>query len=531
MKRILEYFEGTPDTVYDTDKKINWRWDDKNTVCFGFFPISLDNDYEFFMEHSNHFMIANKAARKLAGKAYDSLSPDYRVLLLNQCYNKAYCLGRLWEFNNDKYPNIISFWRLPSSKMASAIAMKLGIDPSKYILVTEQVQKGNEANIMLSDYIASDFSGDDGAKERNTPINIDQKIADMIRSYNKPNETWQSLKNKEGWKTLAQRNATIYQENKQLNKVNKIKMENKKYQEEFSNYLKIMNEALNRNDFKAYDVVKGMLDECINDCKHERALIKEMDTSNFGILNHIFENELPTLLKKNKKAVKNVIKTIKEDKNLMGEFNFYNVIKNQYTEGVSEIMNPEVVIEHVMEAIDIDQKTLNESNNKLRRVMVENGIVPSDFVSAEDKKLYENGNAILSLKKSPNNVIRLAESYKSVGEYMDAHKKEKASLRTFDTLIEEFENKMKETLNESEISFVQQITDFRSPIAEQRKEKLFNNFKNECISKIDEMLKEDSSNEELNGLKAQINEMQFNKESIVKDIAKLLEIRDILMDD
>jgi uncharacterized coiled-coil DUF342 family protein len=81
------------------------------------------------------------------------------------------------------------------------------------------------------------------------------------------------------------------------------------------------------------------------------------------------------------------------------------------------------------------------------------------------------------------------------------------------------------------MSFVQEITDFRSPIAEKRKEKLFNKFKNDCITKINEMLNEDSENAELKELNDQINEMTFNKDSIVKDIAKLLEIRDILMED
>jgi hypothetical protein len=81
------------------------------------------------------------------------------------------------------------------------------------------------------------------------------------------------------------------------------------------------------------------------------------------------------------------------------------------------------------------------------------------------------------------------------------------------------------------MSFVQQITDWRSPIAEQIKEKLFNKFKNECIDKINEMLKEDKDNVELKGLSDQINEMSFNKDTIVKDIAKLLEIRDILLDE
>ena len=66
--------------------------------------------------------------------------------------------------------------------------------------------------------------------------------------------------------------------------------------------------------------------------------------------------------------------------------------------------------------------------------------------------------------------------------------------------------------------------------AEQRKEKLFNKFKNECITKVNEMIKEDSNNVELESLKKQLEEQKFNKDSIVQDIAKLLEIRDILLD-
>lgn len=45
------------------------------------------------------------------------------------------------------------------------------------------------------------------------------------------------------------------------------------------------------------------------------------------------------------------------------------------------------------------------------------------------------------------------------------------------------------------------------------------------------MLSKEPKNEELSSLRKQIEEQKFNKNSIVKDIAKLLEIRDILMDD
>jgi hypothetical protein len=115
---------------------------------------------------------------------------------------------------------------------------------------------------------------------------------------------------------------------------------------------------------------------------------------------------------------------------------------------------------------------------------------------------------------------------------MDKHKNDlvKESVDP-DKLMKEFKENLKDTLTESEMSFVKQITDWRSPIAEQRKEKLFNKFKNECIDKINEMLKEDAENAELKGLNDQINEMKYNKETIVTDIAKLLEIRDILLDE
>jgi ribonuclease D len=125
----------------------------------------------------------------------------------------------------------------------------------------------------------------------------------------------------------------------------------------------------------------------------------------------------------------------------------------------------------------------------------------------------------------------LTESVDSLKNYVNKHKDDKVN-ESVDPqqLIEEFENKLKDTLTESEMSFVKEITDWRSPIAEQRKEKLFNKFKNECIDKVNDMLKEDAGNAELESLKKQLEEQKFNKETIVQDIAKLLEIRDILLD-
>jgi hypothetical protein len=295
-----------------------------------------------------------------------------------------------------------------------------------------------------------------------------------------------------------------------------------------------MSEALKKGDYKAYEYVNDMLNEAIEESKHEDELMEEMNTTNFGVLNHIFESELPTLIKSNKKAVRNVIKTIKEDKNLINQFNFYNVIKEQYNGSHADMISSKEALENLAKIVgeNIDLKTVKASNKKLRNVMIESGVKPSNFVDEESRKLYEHGDIILTSKRNTNNMISLVESYNAVSNWMDAHKSDKVKDgKNPDEMIREFEEKLKDNLNESEISFVQQITDFRTPIAEQRKEKLFNKFKNECINKINEMLKEDAENVELKGLSDQINEMSFNKETIVKDIAKLLEIRDILMDD
>ena len=761
-KRLLEYFEGNPDTVYDTTNQVTWKWDNETAISFGYFPISLDNEYLFMTGSTTHLMIGAQAAKKLMGKAISHIKDTYIPWIERQCYAKSYCRGRIWTFDTDKYPSIMAFWYLPSSRMVRKIAKELNIDPYNYILVVEDSQNAFEENPTVAEYIESNSNGDDGFDEINEPFAIDKRVIEIIRSYNDTQKTWQTQKEKEGWKSLAQRNATLYQENRQrvdeyfagdpdtidefddvsgecmrsinyrdknvisfgffqttldggkefiyktdichhdicreiaekivgkaiasedveegeireiassiysataykgrifmdanmittwnrvssstlenlLNlmggvekwkhlsyivprwwdsnwetdelsqkninvveyisqnitadetrdkynmdrdfkplvdewlidtirqynqpnstlaaktaklgnmtiaqynslihqeekepkqtiKENNINMKDNKYQD----YINIMSEALDKGDYKAYEYVKDMLDEAIEDSKHEKELMNEMNTTNFGVLNHIFENELPTLIKTNKKAVRNVIKTIKEDKNLINQFNFYNVIKEQYNGSHADMISSKEALENLAKIVgeNIDLKTVKASNKKLRNVMIESGVKPSNFVDEESRKLYENGDIILTSKRNTNNMISLVESYNAVSNWMDTHKSDKINEgKTPDELISEFEEKLKNNLNESEMSFVQQITDWRSPIAEQRKEKLFNKFKNECIDKINEMLKEDAENVELKGLSDQINEMSFNKETIVKDIAKLLEIRDILMDD
>ena len=551
-KIILEYFQGNPDTMseYDdsTDKYMrSWYFDGDKGISFGWFQTSLDGEKEFVSEADTcHYHLSQKIGYEILGKAISSEDiEDDDIEGIGRAVNDTAAFkGRTFD-----EPKIITTWHKVSSEKLYEILENLGgvekFQDYSYVYPEEQKWGGNDevkagdANVIW--YINSNDQYVSPTDIRLMGMNIKgsysfpEWMVDIVRKYNTPNSKLADKTAKLGNMTIAQYNSLIHQEEKEpKNTIKENDMKENKYQKEFSNYIEIMNEALKRNDFGAYNAAKRMLDETIEDNKHENELSSEMKTNNFGILNHIFEQQLPTLFKTNKKAVRDVVKLIKEDSNLKNEFAFYNAIKTQYKGKAANIVEAKEVLEKLADISvkGIDQKTVRESNKKLRKVMLENNIIPSDFIDDESRKLYESGHVILTHKKTTANMIPLIESYHTVCQYMENHKNDVIKEnKNIDDLISEFEDKMKTNLNESEMSFVQQITDFRSPIAEQRKEKLFNKLKEDCLTAITSMLKEDSNNEELKGLSSQLNEMTFDKNNIVKDIAKLLEIRDILMDD
>ena len=571
---INEYYGGNPDTLarYDYTRnksglfgklgglynklrgnkiynpwhlKQEFYWNEGNTITFGYFQDSIDGEKVFKkiengnvrkIDSNGHQDIVRACTDSYIRKAKSRIGNGGYSDIFNAIMNTSACKGRL--FLKQK---VLTTWGVVSSARLKEIVNLLGIEnPQEYYYVINRVEEYNLLEYINANNTNTHWDGDE-ERFRTKIEDLDdkdlQRAISIVREYNSPSSKLVDKSRKLGNMTIAQYNSLIHQEEKEPKKTikeNKDNMKNNKHQEEFSNYIKIMDEALQKNDYKAYEYVKEMLDEAVDESKHEKELMNELNTTNFGVLNHIFESELPTLIKTNKKAVRNVIKTIKEDKNLQSQFSFYNVIKEQYNSSHAEMITPEVALEKLVKIVceEIDPKTIKKSNKKLRDVMIENNIIPSDFIDEESKKLYENGNVILTTKRTSNNMLPLAESYDAVCKWMTAHKDDKVkNTKDVDTLVREFEEKLKTNLNESEMSFVQEITDFRSPIAEKRKEKLFNKFKNECISKINDMLKEDAENAELKGLSEQINEMTFDKNNIVKDIAKLLEIRDILMDD
>lgn len=281
--------------------------------------------------------------------------------------------------------------------------------------------------------------------------------------------------------------------------------------------------ALNENDFSKYDKMMSLIEN--NYASYKRDVALTYECKNFGMCNYIFEDALPHLFKNNKNAVKEFINTIKEDKNLLSQFQFYKSLeknndKIDTNEYITESFN--------MACENIDMKTLKESNAKLANIIKKYNIKPNDFIPNDKLELFENCNYIFSTKKNLNNLMEMKTSFDGVIQYAKKNYNYIIENKSNDLeKINEFNTKYGNLLNESEKSFVKEMFSSSSD----KKEKLFNNLKNECIKSIEKMIKESNNENDLIGLKElkeQIEDKFFNESTLVKDVAKLLEINVVL---
>ena len=250
--------------------------------------------------------------------------------------------------------------------------------------------------------------------------------------------------------------------------------------------------------------------------------------SKFATLNTTFESVMPKLMIKNKKAVKEYINLIKEDKNLMAQFKFCNALKkfNCDTDAkdyINESLN--------LVSKDINIKTLKESNQKLAKLLIKYSIKPSNDINESDLKFAKNCDYLLSHKKTLNNLTEFTNNLKEASDYIVENRKNNKERVDILSMAEQVEKKLN-SLNEAEQALVKDIMVAKTGVAESRRQNLFNKIKNECIEKINKMIDENtgSEKERLLNLKETILLKEYDKDKVVEDIAKLLEVGAVLSD-
>ena len=287
-----------------------------------------------------------------------------------------------------------------------------------------------------------------------------------------------------------------------------------------------LNEAMQKDDFELAD---KLMSESVDTYKRYKECCSYPSSNKsrtFGELNYMLESELTSMFKGNKDALRECTLLIKEDKNLRNAFRFVDSLRRYNCDGDSR--------KYVTESLELanngmDKKTFRESVAKLANLLskYEIGACKLDEETLQYFKACDN---VLCEKKTLSNLTEYTNNINKISSYIDSHKSNNKEIENdINRISEEFEKKIS-NLTEEEQSLVRDIIDFKDPIVEDKQQKLFNRFKNECLSVVNGLINE-ASVEEKDGLvsiKEQISNKTYNKDTIVEDIAKLLEIRDIL---
>lgn len=289
-----------------------------------------------------------------------------------------------------------------------------------------------------------------------------------------------------------------------------------------------MKEAMKNGEITLADQFLQEMEDAYERYKEAANFEDSTRDASFATLNMALENAIPTLFVKNKNAVKDCIKLIKEDKNLLTQFKFCNALKNFNcdTDAMSYVNESLELVSK-----DINMKTLKESNSKLANLMIKYNIRPAKEINESDIDFANSCNYLLEHKKKLSNLTEFTNNVKVVSDYIVENKKENGKKLNVLAMAEQVEKKLN-SLNEDERALVKDIMAVNNSVAESRRQTLFNKIKNECVEKINKMISENEGDEKerLLNLKETIMLKEYDKNSIVEDIAKLLEIGAVLSD-
>jgi hypothetical protein len=287
-----------------------------------------------------------------------------------------------------------------------------------------------------------------------------------------------------------------------------------------------MNEAMQKGYFELADKLLSESTEAYNKYKECSGYPKSNREKSFGELNYMLESELPTLFKKNKKALKECTKLMKEDCNLRSAFRFIDALRRYNCEGDTHAYVNESL---ELASSEINRKTFRESVEKLAD-MLSKYEIGGCSLDEETVKYFKACEKVLLEKKKLTNLTDYTNSVNLVASYVDNHKSPVVeSRKSVEAITEELEKKIA-NLTEEEQTLVQDIIDSKTPMVEARQEQLFNRFRNECLNIVEGLMSEASDDEKfgLESIKEQLENKVYCKETIVQDIANLLEIRDVL---
>lgn len=294
--------------------------------------------------------------------------------------------------------------------------------------------------------------------------------------------------------------------------------------------IKLLNEALKcyeqgeySSAYKAYQKAGSFLTEADNRANTSEGQIslKYGGNRNFGVIYKIFESNTKNLLrdKSSQKKLKKIMGLIRENKVLNDEFNVYNAFTNP-----TNISNPR---EYVSEAISLvtrySKKVIRENNEKLINLFKEYNLNENISVDDNEIELFENIEYLLLHNKDFKNINKYNEIQNKLCEYVSENNVMLTESKSIDDLYEskvnEVIDKHEKELNDDEINLIMEVND---PV---KAKKLFNKYKAEVTSLVNEQIEKGKDAESWNTVLEKINSKVYEQKTALTNIAEFIEIK------
>ena len=264
----------------------------------------------------------------------------------------------------------------------------------------------------------------------------------------------------------------------------------------------------------------------------------ELSKGSFLSIKESFEAISPILFKTKdgKKIMNKYSKMIKENKNLSS---LHSLCENVRKAGKSSDID--FFINNISNGEwNVDKKTVSEDCMKLGRILAEgyiscflNDMDAENYIPVKNEKLSEAIYFLAENKKTNKNIAEFSNAAKVIRENLENKDnistiKENVNLDELaESLLEDFNKKYSEQLNEEEIAALKEVCNSED------KESVFNKYKDSCMSKISEAKKgfEEAGNQSaidrLSTVFEQVSRKSYSSDTLGSDVCSLIELSNI----
>ena len=251
-------------------------------------------------------------------------------------------------------------------------------------------------------------------------------------------------------------------------------------------------------------------------------------TKNFGHIKELYNNILSESVvskdENSKKLFKGYIKNLKENEILKTQFLVYSNIESKVESDLTKATM------FVKENIDLFSKYKKKDIIEANKKLVLDLLFETEYKS-DKEELYENISTLIFTDKTPNTIDTIVEATNAVVQYIMNNKEPEVTeaidlpISMMTSMMVEKYNQKYSGLDESQKSVLKVLIES----TDDEKKELYGNIIKECLELINEKLDTNDLDTKEKLLKVKeklLNDKQEVNEEFIKNVSKLVELRD-----